>query len=390
MSERAILICVSVLLIISLIGIVVIGGDKRVADNGVDPEDLRGYAEKLADVGNYENAGRLYDGIALHYENKSDWEGSSRYYLLAARNFAKAERYESAGASYLNAGNCSHEMRDCNNASKYYLSGAESYKRCDLDYDDTWIDEKLKRCNERSLMGGFVILGILLGMLKFASKAAFGLGFATVGKKEISAITTIYFVIPLLMSGLIGLMRGTLYEFINSLFNFGIAFGAFQLTVALLLLTLGLYTIRKWKDKRDISRRTFLLMALPCPVSLATMFMTCAFFIITGMEVVKVGLLVGSIFFLSILGITFVIRRSGFEKRPSNLGAVMIFFGMLYLLSIILMPAYLPVHEMNIVFEGFSTEDIIPGFLFAVVMVLIGFVIERIKNRRIEWNCSQN
>ena len=390
MSKRTILICIFVLLIISLIGIVIIGGDKRVADNGVDPEDLRGYAEKLADVGNYENAGRLYDEIALHYENKSDWEGSSRYYLLAAGNFTEAERYESAGASYLKAGNCFYEMRDCNNASKYYLSGAESYKRCNPDYDDTWIEGKLKRCNEKSLMGGLVIFGILLGMLKFASKAAFGLGFATVGKKEIAAITTIYFVIPLLMSGLIGLMRGTLYEFIDRLFNFGIAFGAFQLTVALLLLTLGLYTIRKWKDKRDISRRTFLLMALPCPVSLATMFMTCAFFIITGMDVVKVGLLVGSIFVLSILGMTFVIRRSGFEKRPSNLGTVMIFFGMLYLLSIVLMPAYLPVHDMNIGIEGFSTEDMTTGFLFAAIMVLIGFVIERIKNRRIEWNCSRN
>lgn len=390
MSKRTILTgIILLLLVMPLLSMEIASG---IENKGVDAdiEDLRGYAEKLVDVGNYENAGRLYDRIALHYENKSDWEGSSGYYLLAAGNFAKAERYESAGASYLNAGNCFYEMRDCDNALKYYLSGAESYKRCDLDYDDTWIDEKLKRCNEKSLMGGLVIFGILLGMLKFASKAAFGLGFATVGKKEISVITTIYFVIPLLMSGLIGLMRGTLYEFIDSLFNFGIAFGAFQLTVALLLLTLGLYTIRKWKDKRDISRRTFLLMALPCPVSLATMFMTCAFFIITGMEVVKVGLLVGSIFFLSILGMTFVIRRSGFEKRPSNLGAVMIFFGMLYLLSIVLMPAYLPVHDMNIGIEGFSTEDMTTGFLFAAIMVLIGFVIERIKNRRMEWNCSRN
>jgi predicted transporter len=68
----------------------------------------------------------------------------------------------------------------------------------------------------------------------------------------------------------------------------------------------------------------------------------------------------------------------------------MIFFGMLYLLSIVLIPAYLPVHEMNIVFEGFSTEDMIHGLLFAAIMILIGFVIERIKNRRIGWNCSRN
>ena len=357
---------------------------------GINVDVLESHAQKLAEVENYENAGGLYERIALHYGNRSEWECTSGYYLLAAENFEKSERYESAGSAYINAGDCFCEMHDCDNASKYYLLGAESHKRSDTGYDDTWIAEKLKECRERSVMSTLAILGILLGMVKFASKAAFGLGFAAVGRRAIMAIAGIYFFIPLLMSAAIGTMREVLYGFINTLFTFKIAFGAFQLTVALLLLTLGLYTIRKWKDKRDISRRTFLLMALPCPVSLATMFMTCAFFIITGMGVVKVGLLVGSIFFLSILGITFVIRRSGFEKRPSNLGAVMIFFGMLYLLSIILMPAYLPVHEMNIVFEGFSTEDIIPGFLFAVVMVLIGFVIERIKNRRIEWNCSQN
>lgn len=357
---------------------------------GVDIDVLESHAQKLAEVENYENAGGLYERIALHYENRSEWECTSGYYLLAAENFEKSERYESAGSAYINAGDCFCEMHDCDNASKYYLLGAESHKRSDTGYDDTWIAEKLKECRERSVMSTLAILGILLGMVKFASKAAFGLGFAAVGRREISAIAGIYFFIPLLMSAAIGTMREVLYGFINTLFTFKIAFGAFQLTVALLLLTLGLYTIRKWKDKRDITKRTFLLMALPCPVSVVTMFMTCAFFIITGMDAFKVGLLVGGIFSLSILGITFVIQRSSIEKSPSNLGTTMIFFSMLYLLSIVLIPAYLPVHDMNIAIASVSTEDTISGSLFAVVMIFIGFLVERIKNRRKEWNYSRN
>lgn len=360
------------------------------SDEDIDVDMLESYAEKLADVGKYGDAGRLYDEIALHYRNESNWEVASGYYLLAAGNFEKAERCESAGTSYVNAGNCFYDFRDCDNASKYYSLGAESYKRSDPGYDNTWIEGKIKRCNERSVMGGLAMLGILLGMMKFASKAAFGLGFASVGRREISAIAGLYFLMPLLMSASIGAMRETLYEFINTLFSFGIAFGAFQLTVASLLLMLGLYTIKKWKDKRDISKRTFLLMALPCPVSVVTMFMTCAFFIITGMGAVKVGILVGGIFSLSILVITFAIQRSKLEKSPSNLGATMIFFGMLYLLSIVLIPAYLPVYDMNIVIAGVSIEDMISGSLFAVVMIFIGFLVERIKNRRMEWSYSRN
>ena len=356
----------------------------------IDVEVLESHAQKLAEVKNYENAGGVYERIALYYENDSEWESASGFYLLAAENFEKSERYESAGSAYINAGDCFYEVHDCDNASKYYSLGAESHKRADPGYDDTWIEEKLKECREKSVMSTLAILGVLLGMTKFASKAAFGLGFAGVGRREISAIAGIYFFIPLLMSAAIGMMRETLYEFINTLFTFKIAFGAFQLTVALLLLTLGLYTIRKWKDKRDVSKRTFLLMALPCPVSVVTMFMTCAFFIITGMGAVKVGLLVGGIFSLSILVITFAIQKSSIEKSPSNLGTVMIFFGMLYLLSIVLIPAYLPVYDMNIVIAGVSTEDMISGSLFAAVMIFIGFWAERIKNRRMEWNYSRN
>ncbi|MHC1565858.1 MAG: DUF2162 family putative transporter [Candidatus Syntropharchaeales archaeon] len=355
------------------------------AHEDVDVNELESYAEKLADIGKYEDAGRLYERIALHHRNESDLALAASYYCNGAEYFEKAEKYESAGTSYITAGDCFCEIRDCENASKYYSRGAEKYRKIDPDYDDTWIAEKLKTCRERSVMSTLAIFGILLGMVKFASKAAFGLGFAAIGRRGIMAIAGIYFMIPFLMSITIGLSRETLYGFISTLFTFKLAFGAFQLTVALLLLTLGLYTIRKWHAKDNISKKTFLLMALPCPVSIVTMFMTCAFFIIMGMGAFKVGLLVGGIFSISILVITFLIQRSSIEKSPSNLGTAMIFFGMLYLLSIIFIPAYLPVYDMNITIGGVSTEDIIPGLLFAGVMIIVGFLAERIKSRRIKW-----
>jgi len=361
-----------VLLIVSSIGM-------ASSHQSGDVEGLIGYAGRLSELENYDNAGILYNRIALHYRNASDLANASTHYALAAKNFESAEDYESAGSSYRLAGDCCVGQKECDSALKYYELSAENYRKNDPDYDDSWIGEKIRECKEKSLMSGLVIFGIFLGMLKFSSKAAFGMGFSRLNTREILAVASIYLAIPLLMCALISVADDALYEAINALFGLGIAFGVFQLTIAISLLVLGFYTVRKWNQaKKDVSRRTFLLMALPCPVSLATIFLTCAFLVIAGMGALKAGLLVGGIFFSTILVITTVLRRTRFSKNPSNLGSVMIFFGLLYLLSILLVPAYLPVSEMEIAIGDFPVGDMIPGFLFILVMTAIGFVRGRI------------
>ena len=360
-----------ILLVISSVGL---------ASSHEDIENLTEYAEKLSLVKNYDGAGVLYNRIALHHSNASDWNNASKYYALAALNFTMAGDYESAGASYRLAGDCCTGQKECDNALEYYELATENYRKNDPDYDDSWIDKKMRECREKSLMSGLVIFGILLGMLKFSSKAAFGMGFSKLNSREILAVASIYLVVPLLMCALISVADDALYEAINALFGLGIAFGVFQLTIAISLLVLGFYTVRKWNQtKKDVSRRTFLLMALPCPVSLATIFLTCAFLVIAGMGALKAGLLVGGMFFSTIIVITTVLRRTRFSKKPSNLGSMMIFFGLLYLLSILLVPAYLPVSEMEISVRGFPVSDMIPGFLFILIMTSIGFVRGRIK-----------
>ena len=360
-----------ILLVISSVGL---------ASSHEDIENLTEYAEKLSLVKNYDSAGVLYNRIALHYSNASDWNNASKYYALAALNFTMVGDYESAAASYRLAGDCCTGQKECDNAMEYYELARENYRKNDPDYDDSWIDKKMRECREKSLMSGLVIFGILLGMLKFSSKAAFGMGFSKLNSREILAVASVYIVVPLLMCALISVADNALYEAINTLFGMGFAFGVFQLTIAILLLVLGFYTVKKWNQtKKDVSRRTFLLMALPCPVSLATIFLTCAFLVIAGMGALKAGLLVGGMFFSTIIVITTVLRRTRFSKKPSNLGSMMIFFGLLYLLSILLVPAYLPVSEMEISIRGFPVSDMIPGFLFILAMTSIGFVRGRIR-----------
>ncbi len=150
-----------------------------------------------------------------------------------------------------------------------------------------------------------------------------------------------------------------------------------HLLIALFLLVLGLYTVKKWiRSKEDITRKTFVLMAIPCPVCGATMFIACAFLMILGLSSVTVGLLVGGVFFVSIIGLTFGIRELKVRKNlnPSSLGVVMIFFGLLYFLSLLLIPAYLPVKDMEINIAGVPANDVIAGLLFMLVMIAVGFI----------------
>jgi predicted transporter len=366
------------LLIVSISSTAIVGSSQQ--DGGAGSVELIEYAERLADVGNYDGAGALYNRIALHYRNTSDLANASAYYVLAAESFESAGDYESAGASYHLAGDCCAGQKECDTALKYYELARESYRKNDSNYDDSWIDAKIRECEEKSLMSGLVIFGIFIGMLKFSSKAAFGMGFAALKGTEILAVASIYLVLPLLMCFLIDRAAESLYEMISSLFAMGLAFGVFQLTIAISLLVLGFYTVRKWNQtKKDVSRRTFLLMSLPCPVSLATIFLTCAFLMISGMSALKAGLIVGGIFFSTIIVITTVLRRTRFSKKPSNLGSAMIFFGLLYLLSILLVPAYLPVSEMEIAIGDFPMSEMVPGFLFVLAMTAIGFVRGRMR-----------
>jgi predicted transporter len=377
MSKRLSLTCIILLLlVISLMGLVSSDGDSGVEDKGVDIEEFKGYAEKLVSVKNYKNAGILYDKIASQYSNETDWSNASRYYALAGDNFVIAAEYENAGGSFLNAGDCYYEQRDCDNASKYYLLGGENYKKSDSNYDDSGIVEKIEQCKERSLISTLLIVGILLAVVKFAAKTAFGCAFATLRNREIIAVASVYFAVPFAMSVSLGVLGGA-YEFVNILIGSWVILSVMHLLIALFMLVLGLYTIKKWvRSKKDITRKTFLLMAIPCPVCGATMFIACSLLIIIGMGSLEVGMLVGGVFFVSIMGMTFGIRKLKERKRltPSSLGGVMMFFGLLYFLSLLLIPAYLPVHDMEINIAGIPARDVIFGLLFLVVMMVMGFI----------------
>ncbi len=230
------------------------------------------------------------------------------------------------------------------------------------------------------MLSNLILVGVMLGVVKFSVKASLGCGFSSLERRGILAVASAYLGIALAMSTSIAIMGEAVEGIINTALGSTPVFVVFQAIMAALLVSLGLYTIKKWThDKRDITGKTSLLMMLPCPVCLLAIFMACSSLIIGGMGSIKVGLLVGGVFFASIMIISLAIRGFGLRKSPSSLGTVMISFALLYILSAVLVPAYLPVSEMSITVEGSSVSDVIPGSLFMVGTILVGFGIGKIR-----------
>ncbi|MEA3255175.1 MAG: DUF2162 domain-containing protein [Candidatus Altiarchaeota archaeon] len=241
------------------------------------------------------------------------------------------------------------------------------------------------------ILNNLMILGLMLGITKFSLKAALGCGFAALSKREILVIASVYLVLALIIGVLMGMLHEISDKFLNILLDSAPLLGLLQGIIALFLVVFGLRTIKKWVDGgENLSRKTFLMLSVPCPGTIATIFISCLFLIMMGLKGIKVGLLIGGVFFLFILGISLGIRKSRLKKNPSSLGGVMVFFGLFYLLSILLIPAYLPVSKMDITMD-FPVDDMTPGFLFIVTMIATGFILERIDIRdKLKWNYSQN
>lgn len=365
-----------------------IGSRVAIANEGEgNIEELRQSAEDMFSQENYEGAAMLYDEVGLWYLNKGDWDGAAENYQLSAESYAEAGQYENAANSYAQAGDCYYDDDDFDSALTLYQEAqvaAETYQQSDPDYDSSWIADKIDDCqseaDEQNLMVRFVVIGVLMAVLKFASKAALGSAYSPVKWKVIFLIASVYLALGIIAGLVFKLIGITLVsdKITDTLFDYGIVFGLFQVSLSLILAVFGFLTIRKWKQGRDISSKTFMAMVIPCPTTIVTIFTSVGFVVVAGLTEINAGLLIGGVFFISILGMVYLLRKFKPRTNPTTLGVVMIFFALVYAATVLFVPAYLEASETSIQ-TNVAIRDVIPVLASILILVALGFVLRKIK-----------
>lgn len=215
------------------------------------------------------------------------------------------------------------------------------------------------------------IFGVLTGIMIFALKVSLGCGLASLSRREIVSIAAVYLLISLFMSMAIDLMPENALE---GALNTGMAV---HLIVSGLLVALGVMTARRWNNHHhDISRKTFWALSMPCPACLAASFISCSFLAgLVDIDPWKTGALVGLLFFISIAAFSTILRRM--QGSPSTLGNAMIFLGLFYILSILLIPAYIESQKISFLVAGSQLTEIIPTYLLILSIMAMGFLGKR-------------
>ncbi|WP_292466758.1 DUF2162 domain-containing protein [Methanolobus sp.] len=217
------------------------------------------------------------------------------------------------------------------------------------------------------------VAGILIGIFIFGLKTGVGCGFSTVRRRDVLILASSYFIISIILGSLVEMVD---QSYLESVSNLGMALHVF---IALVLIIAGIYTQKKWNCGLDVSKKTFLVISVPCPVCLTALFVSCMILAST-LEVSgwKVGVLVGFVFFISVISSTWVFRKM--KKTPEDLGTAMMFLGIFYLLGAMVVPAYIKAKKLNMMLNSGGEFEIIPLLIFTI-FIIGGYALNNIRGQ---------
>ncbi len=228
-----------------------------------------------------------------------------------------------------------------------------------------------------------VIFGIFTGVVILALKTSLGCGLTNLRKREVVYVASIYLCASVILSQFVDVIP---LDVTQNVLASGLTM---HIIVASGLIYSGIITKKEWLSRgKDISRKTFLWLSLPCPVCLLATFLACSVLSkIMSISNLAIGVLVGMIFFVIIcaFSLTFAkIAASINIKNPSSLGTAMIMFGLFYFLSILLIPAYVQIESVPVPESTIDTRDTGISLLVMVSLIGLGIIIDRMKRRRMK------
>jgi predicted transporter len=225
-----------------------------------------------------------------------------------------------------------------------------------------------------------LLIAVFLSIFVLGAKAGIGCGLASLTKKEVLYIGGVYLLLSIGINQLLVFVPLRVEQLILSR-DVTTGYIIFFTLLSIAMLAAGIHTVKEWNSRRrDISRHSFLLLSIPCPICLTAIFISCTTLAAyTDLNSLGIGASVGIIFFITI-PVTSLLSRK-FKKSPVNLGTVMIFIGSFYLLSVLLMPAFIQASDMQITPSNtpMQVDKLILFMFFAVFFFFIGFLRHRMK-----------
>jgi predicted transporter len=227
-------------------------------------------------------------------------------------------------------------------------------------------------------ISNLVTVGVLIGVAILALKTGLGCGFASLKRREIIYIAFIYFSASIILSYLVGVLA---LDITQNILATGVTM---HLIIATGLVYFGIKTKKEWLSRgNDLSRRTFLWLSIPCPVCLTATFLACLMLSqLTNISNLWIGILVGVIFFIGVCFFSFAVSSIAgiFKiKTPSTLGTVMLLFGLFYLLSPLIIPAYLQAQSIPVPEFSVDYRKLFISFLMMTFLIGVGVLMDKHK-----------
>ncbi len=230
-------------------------------------------------------------------------------------------------------------------------------------------------------ISALITVGVLIGVAILALKTGLGCGLTNLKRREIVYIAFIYFSASIILSCLVGVLA---LDITQNILATGVTM---HLIIASGLVYFGIKTKKEWLSRgNDLSRKTFLWLSIPCPVCLTATFLSCSMLSqLTEISNLWIGTIVGLIFFIGICFFSslFSSIAGAFKiKTPSTLGTVMLLFGLFYLLSPLIIPAYIQAQSIPVPEFSIDYQKVFLSFLIMTLLIGLGFLMDKYKKRK--------
>ena len=220
-------------------------------------------------------------------------------------------------------------------------------------------------------------LGVFAAVILFGSKLGIASGLANLSKRNLALLCLAYGGGIMLLSAIASLYTSQMTEIINS-YN-----SIIYLIMAIIMIFSGIYTIKEWKKhENNTMRTTRMILVAPCPCYFGSILASII------MAAPTIGLGAFSLSQYVAIAMVLVILLGYFASNlivkflkkpyPIVIGNFMLFLGVYFLLSSILIPNIIQAFNQSMRFMTIpSLTSLALTFLLAIGIAIMGIMISR-------------